>query len=496
MAAAEALFPGSTSVPRSFELRFVELTREQPLEVGGVRVTPFEVSHPSGAPPYALRFEVDGKVLASRAIPSGWRAWCRPAAAPTSSSWSATSSTAAALPYELEDDRAEPRPHRRQAHHAHAHGRAACWPARSEVDRSARRAGRGRPRARRMTRARERRTSTACVREIRACRICRRHARTGGRCRMSRAPCCARARPRGSASAARRRARGCMPRACPSPTRPAIGCGPGWAVSSEEFYDQRRVAIVPMGFCFPGHDATGGDLPPRRECAPAWHARLFAAMPQLELILLVGSYAQRWHLGERRASGQHDGHRQALARRCSTRQARPALRAAAASVLAQQWVAHRQSLVRDGPAAGRAPRGAAAALTAQRRLARALARRARAGWARDAAPPPCSSQLIAQGRHVEARALQRLEHAVRRLHAGGRPGPGRPPSACPTRNARAPAPRTCSRPPACRPTTRSENRSNLVVGMCRKREPGRRGQLRLLGGRSGGRRTPRPAGWR
>ena len=69
-------------------------------------------------------------------------------------------------------------------------------------------------------------------------------------------------------------------------------------VSGEEFYDQRRVAIVPMGFCFPGHDASGGDLPPRRECAPAWQARLFAAMPQLELILLVGSYAQRWHLGE------------------------------------------------------------------------------------------------------------------------------------------------------------------------------------------------------
>jgi uracil-DNA glycosylase len=65
----------------------------------------------------------------------------------------------------------------------------------------------------------------------------------------------------------------------------------------EEFYDQRRIAIVPMGFCFPGHDAAGGDLPPRRECAEAWHARLFAAMPQLELILAVGSYAQRWHLG-------------------------------------------------------------------------------------------------------------------------------------------------------------------------------------------------------
>lgn len=68
-------------------------------------------------------------------------------------------------------------------------------------------------------------------------------------------------------------------------------------LAPEEFYDQTRIAIVPMGFCFPGHDAAGGDLPPRRECAIAWHERLFAAMPQLELILAVGSYAQRWHLG-------------------------------------------------------------------------------------------------------------------------------------------------------------------------------------------------------
>jgi uracil-DNA glycosylase len=68
-------------------------------------------------------------------------------------------------------------------------------------------------------------------------------------------------------------------------------------VTREEFYDTDRVAIVAMGFCFPGHDAAGGDLPPRPECARAWHRRLFAHMPQLELVLLVGSHAQRWHLG-------------------------------------------------------------------------------------------------------------------------------------------------------------------------------------------------------
>ncbi len=68
-------------------------------------------------------------------------------------------------------------------------------------------------------------------------------------------------------------------------------------VTDEEFYDVARIAIIPMGFCFPGLDAKGGDLPPRRECAPAWRARLMAALPNLELMLLVGQYAQRWHLG-------------------------------------------------------------------------------------------------------------------------------------------------------------------------------------------------------
>lgn len=64
IAAAEALFPRSTTVARRFDLRFMEYRKETPLSVGPVRVTPFEVLHPSGAPPYALRFEVSGKVLA------------------------------------------------------------------------------------------------------------------------------------------------------------------------------------------------------------------------------------------------------------------------------------------------------------------------------------------------------------------------------------------------------------------------------------------------
>ncbi|PKQ02435.1 MAG: uracil-DNA glycosylase [Alphaproteobacteria bacterium HGW-Alphaproteobacteria-12] len=71
-------------------------------------------------------------------------------------------------------------------------------------------------------------------------------------------------------------------------------------VTSEEFYDVSRLAIVPMGFCFPGLDAKGGDLPPRRECAEAWRAQLFELLPQIELTLLVGQYAQAWHLGAAR----------------------------------------------------------------------------------------------------------------------------------------------------------------------------------------------------
>ncbi|KAA9361426.1 MULTISPECIES: uracil-DNA glycosylase family protein [Ochrobactrum] len=66
----------------------------------------------------------------------------------------------------------------------------------------------------------------------------------------------------------------------------------------EEFYDPARFAIVPMGFCFPGYDKQGGDLPPRRECRQTWHDRVFASMPQLEFILVVGQYALAYHLPE------------------------------------------------------------------------------------------------------------------------------------------------------------------------------------------------------
>ncbi len=73
-------------------------------------------------------------------------------------------------------------------------------------------------------------------------------------------------------------------------------------VDREQFYDPRLFAIVPMGFCFPGYDAQGSDLPPRRECAPRWRSQVVDAMPQIELVLAIGQYAQAWHLGDRRAA--------------------------------------------------------------------------------------------------------------------------------------------------------------------------------------------------
>jgi uracil-DNA glycosylase len=63
----------------------------------------------------------------------------------------------------------------------------------------------------------------------------------------------------------------------------------------EVFYDTARIAIMPMGFCYPGTGASG-DLPPRRECAPLWHDRVLALLPARRLTLLVGSYAQKRYL--------------------------------------------------------------------------------------------------------------------------------------------------------------------------------------------------------
>jgi len=68
-------------------------------------------------------------------------------------------------------------------------------------------------------------------------------------------------------------------------------------LSAPEFYDTSRVAIVPMAFCFPGYDAKGSDLPPPRICGRTWHDRVMQALDKVELTVVVGGYAQKYHLG-------------------------------------------------------------------------------------------------------------------------------------------------------------------------------------------------------
>jgi uracil-DNA glycosylase len=67
-------------------------------------------------------------------------------------------------------------------------------------------------------------------------------------------------------------------------------------LSDAEFYDPAKVALMPMGFCYPGKGKSG-DLPPRRECAPLWHERILGGLTECRLTLLVGSYAQAHYLG-------------------------------------------------------------------------------------------------------------------------------------------------------------------------------------------------------
>ena len=65
------------------------------------------------------------------------------------------------------------------------------------------------------------------------------------------------------------------------------------------FYDPSRIAIIPMGFCYPGRGKSG-DLPPRPECAELWRDKLMAELPNIELVITIGQYAQAYHLGDLR----------------------------------------------------------------------------------------------------------------------------------------------------------------------------------------------------
>ena len=177
---------------------------------------------------------------------------------------------------------------------------------------------------------------------------------TARRCRTSRVRSSRSARRRGCASPARRRARARTRSASRSTIPRACACAPGSASTRPSSTTPRRVAIVPMGACFPGLDAKGGDRPPRRECAEVWRAPLLAALPRLELILVIGGYAQAWHLGEALRRPHRDG---AALARDPRRAAPPARPAPAAPVLAQQRLAPEEPVVRGRAAAGAAGRG-------------------------------------------------------------------------------------------------------------------------------------------
>jgi uracil-DNA glycosylase len=69
-------------------------------------------------------------------------------------------------------------------------------------------------------------------------------------------------------------------------------------VTEDVFYDETKIALMPMGFCYPGKGKSG-DLPPRPECAPQWHQKLLDKMPHLELIILIGMYSQKYYLKEK-----------------------------------------------------------------------------------------------------------------------------------------------------------------------------------------------------
>lgn len=144
-----------------------------------------------------------------------------------------------------------------------------------------------------MSSAAQRRLATL-LREIRACRLCEAELPLGPR-PVLRAQASARLLIVGQAPGTRVHETG-IPWNDPSGDR----LREWMAVDRDTFYDASRIAIVPMGFCYPGRDARGGDKPPRPECALTWHARLLELLPEIRFTLLCGDYAQRHFLGESR----------------------------------------------------------------------------------------------------------------------------------------------------------------------------------------------------
>ena len=128
--------------------------------------------------------------------------------------------------------------------------------------------------------------------EIRACRLCAEHLEPRPVLRVSHS---ARILIAGQAPGLRVHRSG-VPFSDPSGERLRHWMG----IDADVFYDERRVAIIPMGFCFPGYSAAGADKPPRRECAKTWRHSLMEELSGFALTLVIGSYAQAWHLGRRR----------------------------------------------------------------------------------------------------------------------------------------------------------------------------------------------------
>jgi uracil-DNA glycosylase len=136
------------------------------------------------------------------------------------------------------------------------------------------------------------RALASLLREIRACRVCDRHLPLGPR-PVLRAKASARLLIIGQAPGTKVHESG-----IPWNDRSGDRLRDWLQLERDVFYDESRIAIMPMGFCYPGVDANGGDRPPRKECAPLWHARVLALLPRIELVLLVGGYAQKHYLGD------------------------------------------------------------------------------------------------------------------------------------------------------------------------------------------------------
>lgn len=147
--------------------------------------------------------------------------------------------------------------------------------------------------------------------DIRACRACARHLPLGPR-PVFRAAATARVLIAGQAPGTRVHETG-IPWNDPSGERLRRWLG----LSADVFYDETRIAVVPMGFCYPGRLPRGGDAPPRPECAPLWRARLLALLPELRLTLLVGSYAIADALGPGPMTAQVRRFRALLPGRCA-----------------------------------------------------------------------------------------------------------------------------------------------------------------------------------